>query len=329
MFIWAERGCAGVSRVIQSHGGVATATQAADIYRASRYALCFVSIKDVTVQATSTRSWKDLSQAERDAAYDNNAAARNSAKQIADRNAASARVRAANASALDIPYASRERTKFDLYPAAAYGAPCFVFIHGGYWQRNGREVFAMLVEGLAAHGWSVAIPGYTLAPDASLTQIAEEIGLALDWLAKRGAEFGIAGPVLLSGWSAGAQLAALHLSHPSVIAALAISGVYDLAPIRDTGLNAALSLSEDEIRSLSPLQRPSVPKPMAIAYGTEELPSLVQDARSLHARRQNDGASGPLVPIEGADHFSILNDISRSEGRLLPVAHALIKAHLR
>jgi hypothetical protein len=31
-------------------------------------------------------------------------------------------------------------------------------IHGGYWQRNSHEVFAMLVEGMAAHGWSVANP---------------------------------------------------------------------------------------------------------------------------------------------------------------------------
>ena len=45
----------------------------------------------------------------------------------------------------------------------------------------------MLVEGVAAHGWSVAIPGYSLAPDASLTQIVAEISGALDWLAKNGA----------------------------------------------------------------------------------------------------------------------------------------------
>ena len=280
------------------------------------------------MQTSLTRSWRELSQAERDAAYDNNAAARDSAAQVAARNAASARVRSANASALDIPYADRERTKIDLYPAAAYGAPCFVFIHGGYWQRNGREAFAMIVEGLAAHGWSVAIPGYTLAPEASLTQIVEEIGLSLDWLAAHGAEYGMAGPVLLSGWSAGAQLTAMHLSHPSVVAALAISGVYDLAPIRDTGLNAALSLSDDEIGSLSPLRLPTIAKPMAIAFGTRELPALVHDARALHANREKDDASGPLVPVDDADHFSILNEISRPEGSLLPVARALIKDHL-
>jgi acetyl esterase/lipase len=113
--------------------------------------------------------WLTLSQAERDAAYDNNKAVANSPALIAARNEASAGLRAAHTAALDIPYGPRERTKIDLYPARDKWASCLVFIHGGYWQRNTRDVFAMLVEGMAAHGWSVAIPGYSLAPEASLT----------------------------------------------------------------------------------------------------------------------------------------------------------------
>ncbi len=65
---------------------------------------------------------------------------------------------------LDLPYGERANNKIDLYPAAQPDAPCLVFLHGGYRQRNSRELFAMLVEGVAAHGWSVAIPGYSLAP---------------------------------------------------------------------------------------------------------------------------------------------------------------------
>ena len=80
----------------------------------------------------------------------------------------------------------------------------------------------------------MALVGYTLAPEASLTRIAAEIGAALDWLAAHGAAHGIRGPLILSGWSAGGLLTALHLGHPAVAEGLAISGVYDLAPIRQT-----------------------------------------------------------------------------------------------
>ena len=157
-----------------------------------------------------------------------------------------------------------------------------MFIHGGYWQRNRAAEFASLIGGIYAHGWSAALPGYTLAPDASLTEIVAEIHAALDWLAANGARHGIAGKVILSGWSAGGHLTAQCLGHPRVSAGLAVSGVFELGPIRDTYLNDKLRLTEDELVKLSPLRLPMVNKPLAITYGTAELPPLVGDSRRLH-----------------------------------------------
>jgi arylformamidase len=268
--------------------------------------------------------WRTLSQAERDAAYDNNAAVANSVALIAARNEASARLRAARATALDIPYGHRERTKIDLYPARNKSAPCLVFLHGGYWQRNSREVFAMLVEGMSAYGWSVAIPGYSLAPDATLTEIVHEVTLSLDWLAANGAPFGIGGPVVLSGWSAGAHLAALALGHPVVTAGLVVSGVYDLTPIRDTSLNIALKLTDQEVAKLSPLRLP-VQKRLAIAYGSAELPALVCDSKQFHAARMAANAPGELIVIHGADHFTILDELRRPDGALVKIARTLVE----
>jgi len=277
--------------------------------------------------ADPRRVWAKLDQAARDAAYNNNNAVANSAALIEERNAAAAIARAARANALDIPYAEGERTRFDLYPAADKGAPCLVFIHGGYWQRNSREVFAALADGASAGGWSVAMPGYSLAPAVTLTQIVAEIRLALDWLSDSGRSYGIAGPVIVSGWSAGAQLTAMALSHPGVTAGLAISGVYDLAPIRHTYLNEALHISDAEIVSLSPLRLPPVIKPLAIAYGTAELPALVWDSRNLHAQRAAAHAPGPLIPVAGANHFTILDELRRKDGILLKAAKDLAEGH--
>src|SRR5258708_25328657 len=112
-----------------------------------------------------------LSKVERDAAYDNNKAVANSAALIAARNEASAKLRAARAGALDIPYGPRERTKFDLYPAQRASAPCLVFLHGGYSQRKFRQLFPMLVGGIAAPRRSPAIPRQSLAPAATFPAI--------------------------------------------------------------------------------------------------------------------------------------------------------------
>ena len=268
--------------------------------------------------------WDELPQAARDAAYDNNAAVADSAALIAERNTTSERLRARLRSYLDLPYGDGDRTKIDIYPGADANSPCLVFVHGGYWQRNSREQFAMLVEGVAAHGWSVAIPGYSLAPDVSLTDIVTEISQSLDWLAQNGESYGISGPVVLSGWSAGAHLVAMALGHPRVAAGLAISGVYDLGPIRDTGLNNALKLTSAEVTALSPLRLPAVHKRLDIAYGTAELPALVFDSIKLHEMRAAANASGKLFPIEGADHFSILAELRRPDGALVDIARKLV-----
>jgi arylformamidase len=271
--------------------------------------------------------WAALSQAERDAAYNNNLAVANSAELIERRNAASAAFRKAHPAGLDVPYGTAPRQRWDLFAAKDPSAPCLVFIHGGYWQRNTREDFAGFAEGIMAHGWSAAMVGYTLAPDVSLAAIVDEIAKALEWLAANGPKHGLAGgPIVVSGWSAGGHLTAMALSHPRVTAGLAISGVFELAPIRDTYLNEKLRLTDDEIATLSPLRLPVVQKPLAVAYGTNELPALVNDSRDLHARREAGGAPGPLVPISGADHFTILEELRRPDGKLVRVARGLVGA---
>ena len=268
-------------------------------------------------------NWALLTRAERDAAYNNAAAVADSTRLTAEREAASAKLRASVRCVLDVAYGPRERNRFDLFPAADPAAPCLLFIHGGYWQRNSRDMFSAVVEGVLAHGWSAALPGYTLAPDATLTEIVAEITSALGWLAREGGPRGIAGPLVVSGWSAGGHLTALALAHPRVHAGLAISGIFELAPLRDTYLNDKLRLTEDEAEQLSPLRLPVVRKPLAIAYGSRELPALVYNSRAFHAQRSAAHAPGPLLPIANADHFTILDELRKPDGQLTAAALAL------
>ena len=265
-------------------------------------------------------NWGKMTRAERDAAYNNSAAVVNSPALNAARIAASAACRASWTGTLDAPYGPKERQRWDIFPGSDPAAPCFVFIHGGYWQRNRREEFVCLGEGLRAHGWSVALPGYTLAPEATMAEIHGEILAALDWLAANGAQHGVTGPVLLSGWSAGGHLTAMGLNHPRVAAGLAISGLYELGPIRDTYLNEALRLTDAEVVALSPLRLPPVRKPLAITYGSAELPPLVSDSRELHAMRSAAHLPGSLIPAPGADHFTIVEELRRPDGLLVRAA---------
>ena len=64
--------------------------------------------------------------------------------------AASAAYRAVARAELDRPYGPGERHRYDLYYAADPNAPLVVYIHGGYWQRGGREDYAWLAQALVA-----------------------------------------------------------------------------------------------------------------------------------------------------------------------------------
>ena len=277
--------------------------------------------------------WGCLDRAARDAAYNNTEAVAAAAALHAARTRASEATRAHPSALLDLPYGPAPRNSIDLFPASDPAAPCFVFIHGGYWQRNSKESFACLGDGVRAHGWAAALPGYTLAPEATLPQIVAEIHAALDWLVREGPRHGIAGPLVVSGWSAGAHLAALSLDRPCVVAALGISGIYELGPLRDTYLDENLRLTDAAVRTLSPLRLPPIMRPFAVAYGTTELPALILNSRRMHAYRAAAHAPGPLLPVAGCNHFNILEELRTPDGLLTRQVLALCpksaSSHLR
>ena len=63
-------------------------------------------------------------------------------------------------------------------------------------------------------------------------------------------------------------------------AGLSISGVFELAPLRDSPhVNDKVKLTEVEVQTLSPIRRTSVNKPLSIAYGTGELPAMIAQPR--------------------------------------------------
>lgn len=276
-------------------------------------------MSDGGVVTSRVQDWGRMSRAQREAEYDNRGAVPNSGALLDALFAASAARRKEAPDGLDQPYGPRERNKVDLFRGRDPAAPCLVFLHGGYWQRNGREGFTALMDGVRAHGWAAALPGYTLAPEATLTEIVAEVHAALDWLADK-----VAGPVVLSGWSAGGHLTAMALHHPRVHAGLGISGIYELGPLRDTSLNDALRLTDEEVAFLSPLRLPPGPKPLAIAYGTAELPPLVHDSRGLNWHRAADHAPGPLIPLAGANHFTAVDSLRQPDGVLTRAALALV-----
>ena len=264
--------------------------------------------------------WRSMDRATLSAAYDNGAAVADSAGHLARWRALSTVVRSEQPSTLDLAYGPRARNAMDIFACGRPDAPLFVFLHGGYWMRNGKEAFACMALGPLALGLDVATVGYTLAPEVDLAGIVDEIRTALRLLraghpARR---------LIVSGWSAGGHLAALAAGWPEVDAALCISGIYDLAPLRGTAMNDTLKLGGDDVDRLSP-QRvlPGAAKPTVIAYGAAELPELRRQSRDYAAALAGAGQVAMLMPVDGADHFSVLDGLIDPTGPLAKAALAL------
>lgn len=262
--------------------------------------------------------WRGMSLSDLDAAYDNTRAVSQSAAFLAEWSTRSSALRADRPEMIDLEYGPRERNRIDIFSSGARNAPLFVFIHGGYWQRNSRAVFSCMAEGLLPYGIDVALPGYTLAPEATLADIVYEIRTAIVWLRREGPGLGIAaGRLIVAGWSAGGHLAATAMALPEVDAGLAISGIFDLEPIRLGSLNEKVGLGPEDVRAFSPLHNlPKHAGELVISYGTNELPELQRQSRGYASAWKQNGLPGILAPVEGADHFSILEELRKPDGAL-------------
>ena len=270
--------------------------------------------------------WRSMSQQDRDRGLNNGEAVSGSADIVADWEARSAEIRKRYPQHLDLRYGRRERNRIDFLKTRDKG-PTLLFIHGGYWQHRAKEVFTQFAEGPLAYGINVALIGYTLAPDASLDQIVAEIHSGIDFLGKHlSALGGDAKGIVVSGWSAGGHLTAMALAHPLVRAGMAISGIYDLEPIRHSYLNVKLGLDEAMSRRNSPMMETGgTMKPVSLVVGSAELPLLRKQTADFAAHRARYGLPVTYEEIAGANHFTIMNELSSPHGRITTLIRQLFE----
>jgi arylformamidase len=276
--------------------------------------------------ARSAPIYRGMDRATLDAAYNNSAAVTDSGEWLADWRVRSGASRALPGAQLDVPYGDQERARLDYFPCGVRGAPLFVFIHGGYWQRNAKEIFSFVSDGPRAHGIDVAVLGYTLAPAARLSDIVGEVQVALAFLGSQAGRFGFdPNQIYVGGWSAGGHLAAVASTWPNVRGALVISGIFDLEPIALSYINDPLRLDRDEIEKCSPLHllRPGA-APQSVTVGGEELTELRRQSAAYAEAADKLGLPVKLRVLPGHHHFSMLDELSKADGILTGELRGLI-----
>lgn len=233
----------------------------------------------------------------------------------------SARVRASAECALDLRYGKGEKQTLDLFASRGRSRALLAYFHGGYWRSLDKSDFSFLAPALTAMDASVAVVNYDLAPQVSVGRIVEEARAAVVWLLEHGADYG-AHPARLyiAGHSAGAHLAAMLFATawgkdvpglpPNVIkGGIAVSGIYDLAPLVETSMNADIRLSTESAREWSPAYlEPQVRAPLVLAVGGDES-SEFRLQTELLAERWKDAVEVRQVPLPGCHHLNVIEQL--------------------
>ena len=161
----------------------------------------------------------------------------------------------------DLTYGDDASERLDILPSTRSGAPVLVYIHGGYWRALGKRDQSFVAPPFADAGAMVVLLDYALCPAVTIEHIVLQTVKALAWVpAHAGAHGGDPQRIVVAGHSAGGHLATMLLAcdwcavapglpQDLVKAALSISGLYDLEPLRhapflaaDIGLSAASAL---------------------------------------------------------------------------------------
>ncbi|KIN77597.1 alpha/beta hydrolase [Sulfitobacter mediterraneus] len=214
----------------------------------------------------------------------------------------------------DLAYGPSVREKFDLIWPVDSPKGLVVFVHGGFWMRLDKSYWSHLAEGARAQGWAVAIPSYTLTPEARISEITKQIGTAIEAAASL-----VEGPIRLMGHSAGGHLVTRMTCDNTplsgailarIVHVLSISGLHDLRPLRHTAMNDTLHLTTKEATAESPALLVPVPgSQISVCVGGGERPEFIRQARLLDIIWNGLDAKIELT-IEGDhNHFTLLEGL--------------------
>jgi arylformamidase len=279
--------------------------------------------------------YRTFDRAGLDAQYDNRRRVPEHPRHLERWAAACERVRRTLPCRLDVAYGPTAAETLDVFPAAHPGGPVLIYIHGGYWMSRDKRDFSFVAEPFVKAGVTVVVVNYALAPAAGLDEIVRQNRAAAAWTWRNARALG-ADPdrLYVSGHSAGGHLTVLLLATDwaafgedlpadAIRGGCAISGIYDLEPIRLCYLNDTLRMDGDVARRNSPLfHLPRLGADLILTVGGAESEEFLRQNREMAAAWRSRGFPCLELELPGKDHFTIV-------GQLLEPGNGLAQAMLR
>jgi arylformamidase len=274
--------------------------------------------------------WRDMDQAELDAAYDQNVYAPNRLQILERYSCNSATTRLMLGAPQRFRYGKTEIEGLDIYRSTRTKAPIQIFIHGGAWRSGTAAQYAFPAEAFVRAGAHFVVPDFDWVQDhdGDLRPMVDQVRRAVAWVARHAEKLG-GDPdcIYLSGHSSGAHLAGVALTTdwdrdfglPSNIlkGALLCSGMYDLKPVRLSARSSYVTITDEIEGELSALRHmEAIVAPLIIAYGTLETPEFKRQSKEFAEALTARGHSVNLLVAEHCNHFEILETFANPHGLL-------------
>jgi arylformamidase len=238
---------------------------------------------------------------------------------------------------VEVAYGSDVSERLDVFPAASRRSPILVYVHGGYWRALDKRAQSFIAPPFVDAGAMVVLPGYALCPTVSIEHIVLQLVRALVWVYDHATKFG-GDPtrIVVAGHSAGGHLATMMLAcqwqavRPAlpvdvVKAALSISGLYDLEPLRHAPFLAPdLKLTTAAALRLSPAaMAPPQRGVLAAVVGADESAEFLRQA-ALIVKAWGPQTVIACEHVANRNHMNVLDGLADPESRTHRLALELL-----
>ena len=280
-------------------------------------------------QPSAPAAWRNMTQAELDAAYDQAAYAANLVQVLSRYAGESDAVRGRFGSPARYAYGEGPNEALDVYGGGGSGAPINIFIHGGAWRSGRAADYAFPAALFVDAGARFVVPDFDWVQDRNgdLLPIADQIRRAIAWTWLNAAQFGGDRESLyLSAHSSGAHMGCVALAsdwtaaglpEDAIKGAILCSGMYDLEPVSLSARSAYVTFTEASVAALSPMRHlDRIRTPLIVAHGGLETPEFQHQSRDFAAALSERGWPCRTLYGESYNHFEILETLAIPDGLL-------------
>lgn len=233
----------------------------------------------------------------------------------------------------DLAYADPKTGKqtLDVYaPAGGENHPVVVWVHGGGWQQGDKADVNHKPRAFADQGFVFVSVNYRLLPDATIRQMAGDVAKAVRWVRDHAGEYGgDPGAIVVTGHSAGAQLAALVCTDERYLKAegLPLATVKGCVPVDGDTYDVPLQIKTVEQKradiyrkkfgaaggqkNLSPVTHVAKGKgiPPFLILHVQGHPETTGQSLRLVAALEGAGVPAKAYPAAGKTHVSLDADL--------------------